>query len=100
MKIKLHASAKKDLIEGFHFYENQQKSIGYYFLDSLYSDLESLTITAGIHQIYYKIYFRMLSKRFPFAIYYKITDKIINVTAILDCRRKPAWIRNRLGVIK
>lgn len=59
MKIKLHSSAKKDLIEGFHFYEKQQQSIGQYFLDSLYSDLESLSITAGIHLTVYKTYFRM-----------------------------------------
>lgn len=98
MKIKLHSSAKKDLVEGFYFYEKQQQSIGQYFLDSLYSDLESLSITAGTHLTVYKTYFRMLSKRFPFAIYYTINNKTINVIAVLDCRRKPAWIRNKLGV--
>ena len=39
---------------------------------------------------------RLLAKRFPFAVYYRIQDKVILVYAILDCRRDPAWIRNRL----
>ena len=72
MIIKLHSSAKKDLIDGYHFYENQELSIGQYFLDSLYSDIDSLIITYGIHQVVQNKYFRMLSKRFPFAIYYTI----------------------------
>jgi plasmid stabilization system protein ParE len=97
MRIKLNPSAKKDLIDGFHFYEKQQRSIGQYFLDSIYSDLESLVITHGTHQIFHKKYYRMLSKRFPFAIYYSINKKMINVIAILDCRRKPAWIRTGLN---
>jgi hypothetical protein len=37
-----------------------------------------------------------LSQRFPFAVYYRLQKDIIRVYAILDCRRNPAWIRNRL----
>ncbi len=96
MKIRLHSAAKQDLIEGYHFYESQQQTIGQYFLDSLYSDIDSLVISAGTHQKSHKQLYRMLSKRFPFAIYYKITHEHIQVEAILDCRKKPAWIRERL----
>ena len=96
MKIKLHSLAKKDLLDGFRFYENQEKTIGHYFLDSLYSDIDSLIVTVGVHQMVYNKYYRMLSKRFPFAIYYTISQGNILIIAILDCRRKPAWIRNRL----
>ena len=38
----------------------------------------------------------MLSKRFPFAIYYKINNDGILVYAVLDCRKNPAWIKGRL----
>jgi len=96
MIIKLNSSAKKDLKDGFYFYEKQEMTIGSYFLDSIFSDIDSLIITAGIHQIIFNKYYRLLSKRFPFAIYYTIQENIIYVEAILDCRRKPAWIRERL----
>jgi len=39
----------------------------------------------------------MLSKRFPFAIYYKVAKDQAVVYAVLDCRRNPAWIRKKLG---
>ena len=47
MKIRILASASRDLIEGYRFYEMQAEGVGAYFLDSLYSDIDSLIISAG-----------------------------------------------------
>jgi len=96
MKIRLLDTALQDLMEGFDFYERQEGSLGAYFLDSLFSDIDSLLIYAGIHPIYFKAYYRILSKRFPFAIYYRLDGNDVMVYAVLDCRRNPAWARKRL----
>jgi hypothetical protein len=96
MKIEILSVASQDLIDGYHFYENQSEGVGSYFLDSLYSDIDSLVITAGVHKKHLEKYFKLLSKRFPFAVYYKIENNIIFVYAVLDCRQKPAWIRSKL----
>jgi len=96
MRIELLDSAEKDLLDGFKFYESLSKGLGDYFLDSLFSDIESLYLYAGIHASHFR-YHRLLSKRFPFAIYYRVLKDIIRVYAILDCRRNPAWIRDRLS---
>ena len=96
MRIELLDSAEKDLLNGFKFYERQSEGLGNYFLDSLFSDIESLYLYAGIHASHFG-YHRLLSKRFPFAIYYRVLKDIIRVYAILDCRRNPAWIRDRLS---
>lgn len=96
MKLKILASASQDLIDGYHFYEKQAKGIGTYFLDSLYSDIDSLIINAGIHPVQFGKYHRFLSKRFPFAVYYRVEDNTALVYAVLDCRRHPAWIRKKL----
>lgn len=96
MKIQILDSAKQDLIDGYLFYETLEKGVGAYFIDTLFSDIESLTIYAGIHQVYFKKYYRLLSKRFPFAVYYRIKDKTVRVYAVLDCRREPAWQREQL----
>jgi len=77
MKIKILESAKEDLKEGFHFYELQERGIGKYFLEALSSDIESLRLFAGVHSIHFGKYYRLLSKRFPFAIYYRIENIIV-----------------------
>ena len=97
MKIKILGSASRDLLDGYRFYEMQAEGVGAYFLDSLYSDIDSLIISAGMHTVHFGKYYRLLSKRFPFAIYYRIEDQTVLVYAVLDCRRRPAWIRNRLS---
>jgi plasmid stabilization system protein ParE len=49
----------------------------------------------GIHEVDFG-YHRSLSKRFPFAIYYRVDGNVVTVVAVLDARRNPLWIRNRL----
>jgi hypothetical protein len=95
VKIEILDDAQQDLIEGFQFYESRETGIGSYFLDCLFSDIDSLLLFAGTHQIVYG-YHRSLSKRFPFAIYYDMVGELIRVHAVLDCRRNPSWIRERL----
>ena len=96
MKIKILKSASRDLINGFYFYEKQGEGLGTYFLDTLYSDIDSLKIYAGIHSVHFDKYHRLLSKRFPFAVYYRVENDIVLIHAVLDCRRNPAWIRKKL----
>ena len=44
MRIRVLDQATTDLIEGFHFYEDQQVGLGSYFLASLHVDIESLRV--------------------------------------------------------
>jgi plasmid stabilization system protein ParE len=97
MKVKILTSARQDLIDGYRFYEKQSEGVGTYFLDTLYSDIDSLIINAGLHSVYFGRYYRLLSKRFPFAVYYRVENRTALVYAVLDCRKKPAWIRKKLG---
>ncbi|MDY6989434.1 MAG: type II toxin-antitoxin system RelE/ParE family toxin, partial [Thermodesulfobacteriota bacterium] len=73
MNIEILDEAEKDLIDGFAFYERQSEGLGEYFVDSIFSDLESLRLYAGIHAFYFG-YHRLLAKRFPFAIYYRVQN--------------------------
>lgn len=91
MRLELTEGAKSDLKAGRAFYDRQSPGIGEYFLDTPYSDLDSLHLYAGTHPVKFVRFYRMNSKRFPYAIYYEIIDGLILVSAILDCRRKPAW---------
>lgn len=95
MKIIVLDSAISDLADGEDFYEQQQPGLGIYFLESLFSDIESLKLYGGIHRKVFGFH-RVLSKRFPFCIYYSIEDNTVMVTAVLDCRRDPEKHRRRL----
>lgn len=95
MRVELRVEARHDLIDGALFYEQLRQGLGDYFTDCLFEDLERLEREAGIHEIVFGLH-RKLSKRFPFAIYYRAEESVIDVVAILDCRRDPDWIAARL----
>lgn len=96
MIVRILVSARQDLIDGYRFYEKQAPGLGAYFLNSLYSDIDSLMVNAGIHPVHFAKYHRLLSKRFPFAVYYRFDGETVRVYAVLDCRRSPAWVRHKL----
>jgi hypothetical protein len=93
--IVLLEEAAQDMLDGKAFYDAQTLGIGNYFWDSLLSDIESLHLYSGVHEQHFGL-FRMLSKRFPYAIYYQITDQTAYVIAVLPIRRNPMWISKRL----
>jgi hypothetical protein len=95
VKIRIRPSAEQDLADGFAFYEDQRPGLGGYFLDCLSSDIDALALHGGIHRKVYGAH-RLLSRVFPFAIYYDVIDDTAHVKAVLDCRRDPQWIRRKL----
>lgn len=88
--------AADDMVDGRGFYELQEKRLGQYFWDCILSDIESLIIYAGAHQRYFGLY-RLLSRRFPYAIYYEITESIAYVIAVLPMRANPKRIMRKLN---
>ena len=95
MKIRILGLAERDLQAGFRFYEAQQAGIGDFFLYSIYSEIDSLLLYAGIHRKIFG-YHRQLCRRFTFAIYYKLEGGQVFVWRILDLRRDPIWIQKQI----
>ncbi len=96
IQIRIADDAFADLDDGFWFYEIQEAGLGDYFASTLRSDIEGLRITAGIHRRNYRDYHRLLSRVFPYAIYYTFAENEVVVWAIIDCRRDPEWIQSHL----
>ena len=95
MRIRVLSSAVDDLHAGRLFYERLGEGVGEYFFDSLFSDIDSLALYAGIHQKAFG-YHRLLSKRFPFAVYYAVDGDVAVVWRVLSLRQHPNRIRQAL----
>jgi len=93
--IRFLLEAAEDLDSGHGFYNTQSAGLGKYFVDTILGEIESLYLYAGIHRKEFG-FFKLLSRRFPYAVYYDIEGDTAIVVAILDLRRNPAWIKSRL----
>jgi hypothetical protein len=69
MNIRLLEAAKDDLRSGWSFYERQSPGLGNTFLAAIDSHVQTLALN----------------------------ESSIDIYAILDCRRDPIWIRDRLA---
>jgi hypothetical protein len=96
MKVRVPRPALEDLAVGRQFYDRQQEGVGGYFFDSLFTEIDSLVLYAAIHRIQYR-YHRLLAKRFPYAVYYRVVGDEAIVHRVLDCRRDPKLIRRALN---
>jgi hypothetical protein len=95
MTVVILEDAAADIESGWKFYEAREAGVGAYFVESILSDLGSLVLFAGIHPVRFGFH-RMLSKRFPFGIYYEVEGETAFVYAVLDMRRDPLWTRSEL----
>lgn len=76
--MELLDEAEQDMIDGYRFYEMKDQGLGDYFLNSLFSEIDSLRLYAGIHSVHFG-YHRLLSKRFPFAVSYQVEQHTAQV---------------------
>lgn len=79
MQPRILRSAFGDLDQGRAFYAQHGEELGDYFLDSLFTDIESLVLYAGIHVQIWGFH-RMLSRRFPYAIYCKLDADVMGAS--------------------
>lgn len=96
MIVKLSDDAERDLLDGLAFYDQHGREVGDYFLDSVTANLRSLCVLGGVHAKRHG-YHCMCAKRFPYAIYYFVVGDVVSIVAILDERRDPDWVEQRLG---
>jgi plasmid stabilization system protein ParE len=97
MKVRLVIAAEWDLADGAEFYERQEAGAGAYFLKHLEAEIRALAQTAGIHRKRFRSFHCALAMpRFPYAIYYRITNGEVVVHAVLDERRDPATLQQIL----
>ena len=95
-KIIIQSEAEAGIRNIYYYYEECSKGLGADFLlspDALFSLIKR---EPEIFQKVSKNIRRGLIKRFPYGIYYIIAKNIINVIAVMHCRRNPVKWKKRI----
>jgi plasmid stabilization system protein ParE len=95
MKIAFLPAAQTELDDAFSWYEEQAVGLGYEFLDELDRSLRLIATFPQLQPLVDKNVRRCLVNRFPYGIFFGLTDDKIIVVAVAHLKRKPAYWSQR-----
>jgi len=96
IELILLLQADHDIQTAFERYEDYQQGRGEVFMRQLDAALTLLRQHPEIAPVYASPYRRMLTREFPYGIFYVAQPTRIVVAAVMDLRQDPQMIRWRL----
>lgn len=86
--------AENDILESYHWYEQQSVGLGDDFLSELGSTLNLIESNPQQYQVRYKDVHMAKINRFPYCIHYTIEQNTVFIHAVLNTKRNPEnWNR-------
>ncbi|WP_249013126.1 type II toxin-antitoxin system RelE/ParE family toxin [Marinobacter sp. M3C] len=93
--VRLRDEAESDLREAAEWYQLQMSGLGGEFLDSVSASFDNLGSNPLLYPVFYKDIRRVLLKRFPFGVYFRIEAQTVQVIAVIHGSRHPGRWKTR-----
>lgn len=88
--ISVRSTASQQLQEAYDYYESQQTGLGVNFIDAFHQVLDLLQTQPFIYQVRYGADVRAaVVKNYPYLVYYRVNDPVINILAVFNTRQDP-----------
>ena len=95
MPVLVRPAAAADIDEAFLWYERKRPGLGEQFLETVHTAVETIAAHPSRYPVIHRNTRRLLLRRFPYAIYYRVYDDVIIVVACMHGRRSPKRWRQR-----
>jgi toxin ParE1/3/4 len=96
MRIQFHHGARRDLIDGFHWYEKHSHQAAQKFVEQISSTLDSILKHPTRYRPWKKeSLVRVIHlDRYPYQLYYVVSGELITIVATAHDKRRPGyWLR-------
>ena len=95
LELVIRPEAEADALEGYRWYNEQLAGLGEEFLTEIDRALETICANPEAHLKLHREFRRVLTRRFPYAVFYAVRGDRIVVFAILHTARDPRLWRKR-----
>jgi hypothetical protein len=85
-----------DLLEAYNWYENKERNLGNYFLDTFYSQVAQSAPYPNAYRIIYGGFRRILLTPFPYSAYFTLDQDEMVFVLVISGSRNPKLIRGML----
>jgi plasmid stabilization system protein ParE len=96
MLIRISPEAEAELTEAREWYSHQRKDLDLEFMQCIDEALSRVVDNPRAFPVVYRSLRRAVVRRFPFAIFYEVTDHVY-VTAVFHSRRDPEIWKSRIA---
>ena len=96
-RLIVEPEAEQDISDGYGWYESRRTGLGPEFLQELESSLNRVVENPLSYTEVIEGVRRSVVRRFPYLIYYRITEQEIRVLAVLPAAQDPEYIESRLN---
>lgn len=95
MKISSHLLAEVEINEAAEYYSNSRPGLGKEFLDEIDRSVAEIRINPNQFPLVSAAARKKLVNRFPFTIYFRVTNNEIRIVAIAHQSREPFYWKDR-----
>jgi plasmid stabilization system protein ParE len=97
MIIRFSSDADAELAEAGQWYAHQREDLDLEFMESDDEALTRVVRNPHLYPVIYRNLRRAVVRRFPFAVFYDVTEDEIRVIAVFHSRRDPEDWQSRVG---
>jgi toxin ParE1/3/4 len=90
-RVIIRPNAEADLREAWSWYESRRAGLGDELLDEVRRAARLLETESERRPLYYRDFRRLLTRRFPYKLFYHIEGDRVIVFRILHAKRKHQW---------
>jgi toxin ParE1/3/4 len=90
-RVIIRPNAEADLREAHAWYESQRAGLGDGLLDEICRAVRLLETDPERLPFYYRDFRRLLTRRFPYKLFYRVEGDCVIVFRILHAKRKHQW---------
>jgi plasmid stabilization system protein ParE len=96
VELVIAPEAEFDIAEAYLWYEGRRAGPGEEFLSSVEACLESIRRRPEMYPVVHEGYRRSLIRRFPYAVFYELSEATATIYAAFHTSRNPDKWRQRL----
>lgn len=96
MKVRLHPTARAELIEARNWYYERSPLTSFAFAHAVDRAVSSVTVAPNTYPLADHGTRKLVLQRFPFNIYYRVGATEILIVAVAHQRRRPGYWLSRL----
>jgi len=94
--LRVQQLAERDILEAYEWYEGQRPELGDELLKSIDECFSRIVENPLGYQLVHRKVRRALTRRFPYCVYFVVTDTEVIVLAVLHGRGNPLRWRGRV----